>query len=66
VAAKEYGTPFGWISILVMMVFYNLWLSGQWGTRPALVRFLDIVLIVAVILWTLAFSLKRARILVAD
>jgi hypothetical protein len=30
------------------------------------VHFLDTVLIVAVVLWMLAFSLKRARILVAD
>ena len=67
VAAKEYGTPFGWISILILMVFYNLWMSGQWDARhDDVVRPLQMVLLVAVILWTLAFTLKRARVLVAD
>jgi protein-S-isoprenylcysteine O-methyltransferase Ste14 len=63
---KEYGTPFGWISILVVISLYNLWTSGLWSDRPLHVRFLQDVLIVAVIAWFIAWFLKRTRRLVAD
>jgi protein-S-isoprenylcysteine O-methyltransferase Ste14 len=63
---KEYGTPFGWISVLVLMTFYNLWMSGQWAERQRDVHRLEIVLLVAAIAWLLAFSMKKTRTIVAD
>jgi protein-S-isoprenylcysteine O-methyltransferase Ste14 len=66
VVVKEYGTPFGWISILVLIALYNLWMAGQWNARQAEIHYLEIVLLVAAIAWCVAFSLKRTRTLVAD
>jgi len=63
---KEYGTPFGWISILVIIALYNLWMSGLWSGRPMHVHFLQEVLLLAVIAWFIAWFLKRTRRLVAD
>lgn len=66
VIVKEYGTPFGWISVLVLIALYNVWMSGQWALRHDDIRSLEIVLVVTTIVWAIAFSLKRSRTLVAD
>jgi len=66
VIVKEYGTPFGWIAVLVLITLYNLWMSGQWNVRHEEIRSLEIVLGVAAVAWIIAFSLKRTRTLVAD
>jgi protein-S-isoprenylcysteine O-methyltransferase Ste14 len=63
---KEYGTPFGWVSILTLMGLYNLWLSGHWSARHSDVRLFEDVLIVAVLAWLVAWGLKRTRLLEAD
>ena len=66
VIVKEYGTPFGWISVLVLIALYNVWMAGQWDVRQGDIRNLEIVLLVATLMWFVAFSLKRTRTLVAD
>jgi protein-S-isoprenylcysteine O-methyltransferase Ste14 len=63
---KEYGTPFGWISVLVLMTLYNLWKSGRWDSHQDDVRTLELVLLVAAICWLIAFSMKKTRTIVAD
>jgi protein-S-isoprenylcysteine O-methyltransferase Ste14 len=63
---KEYGTPFGWISVLVLMTLYNLWQSGRWSSRQENVRTLELILLVAAIGWIIAFSMKKTRTIVAD
>jgi protein-S-isoprenylcysteine O-methyltransferase Ste14 len=66
VIVKEYGTPFGWILVLVLIALYNLWMSGQWNVRREEIQRLEIILGVTVFVWIIAFSLKRTRTLVAD
>jgi protein-S-isoprenylcysteine O-methyltransferase Ste14 len=63
---KEYGTPFGWVSILVIIALYNLWTSGRWSVRQMHVHFLQEVLMLAVVAWFIAWYLKRSRRLIAD
>ena len=63
---KEYGTPFGWVTILVLMTMYNLWMAGTWDQHRQDIRRLQIILIVAAICWIVAFSLKKTRTIVAD
>ena len=63
---KEYGTPVGWISVLVLMTLYNLWLAGTWSERLGDVRRLEQIVIGAVIFWLVAFTLKKTRTVVAD
>ncbi len=66
VLVKEYGTPFGWISVLVLMALYNLWMADSWDTRHADVQRLEMVLLVAALAWLVAWSLKKTRTIVAD
>jgi hypothetical protein len=66
VVVKEYGTPFGWVSVLVLMTLYNLWKAGLWRQSQQQIRELEWVLLVAVIVWFIAWSMKRTRTIVAD
>jgi protein-S-isoprenylcysteine O-methyltransferase Ste14 len=63
---KEYGTPFGWVSVLVLMTMYNLWLNGQWTARLSDVHLLEHILMGAVAVWFVAWALKRTQTIVAD
>jgi protein-S-isoprenylcysteine O-methyltransferase Ste14 len=63
---KEYGTPFGWVSVLVLMAMYNLWLNGQWAARQGEVHLLERILIGAIAVWFVAWALKKTRTIVAD
>lgn len=66
VIVKEYGTPFGWISVIVLIALYNVWMAGQWQMRLETIHDLEIVLLVVTVAWMVAFSLKRTHRLVAD
>jgi protein-S-isoprenylcysteine O-methyltransferase Ste14 len=66
VIVKEYGTPFGWISVLVLMTLYNLWDAGLWSQSQRQVRELEWLLLGAFLLWLVALSLKKTRTIVAD
>jgi protein-S-isoprenylcysteine O-methyltransferase Ste14 len=66
VIVKEYGTPFGWISVIVLIALYNVWMAGQWDLRQADIHNLEVILLVAICMWAVAFGLKRSRRLIAD
>ena len=66
VLLKEYGTPFGWISVLVLMTLYNFWMSGQWQARARDIHSLEKLLGVTFVLWLAALLLKRSRWIKAD
>jgi hypothetical protein len=66
VIAKEYGTPFGWISVIVLIALYNVWMSGRWDTRQDDIWHLELVLLITTVVWAVAFILKRRGTLVAD
>lgn len=63
---KEYGTPFGWISVLVLMALYNVWLDGDWSTRGGDITHLEVILLVTTLVWFVAWVLKRTRLVIAD
>ncbi len=63
---KEYGTPFGWMSVLVLMTLYNIWMADQWTARSGDIHNLETVLATTFVLWLLAWSIKRSRQIVAD
>jgi protein-S-isoprenylcysteine O-methyltransferase Ste14 len=63
---KEYGTPFGWINVLIFMTFYNFWTSGQWHARGKDIHALERLLGVTLVLWLAAFLIKRSRWIQAD
>jgi hypothetical protein len=67
VFAKEYGTPFGWVSGICILGVYGLWygdhsLAGD--ERP--VHVLYAIFGVMFVAWALALTLKRSKRLVAD
>ncbi len=33
VLVKEYGTPFGWISVIIAVTLFNFWHDGEWDAR---------------------------------
>ena len=66
VLVKEYGTPFGWIAVLVVMTLYNLWDAGLWNQSLRQISLLEWVVFVAALGWLFAWSMKRTRTIVAD
>ena len=66
VVVKEYGTPFGWVSVLVLMTLYNIWDAGLWHQSQRAIRDLEWVLLVTVLVWFVAWFMKRTRTIVAD
>jgi protein-S-isoprenylcysteine O-methyltransferase Ste14 len=66
VVVKEYGTPFGWISILVLMTLYNLWAADMLEARSEDAHRLELILLVTTLVWFVAWRLKKSRTLVAD
>lgn len=63
---KEYGTPFGWISVLVVVTLYNFWISGQWQRREDDISLLETLFTVTFVAWLAALLLKRSRLMKAD
>lgn len=63
---KEYGTPFGWISVLVLITFYNIWLTHQWRARHEAIEVLTTLFAVTFVLWLAALLVKRSRRIVSD
>ena len=66
VVVKEYGTPFGWVSVLVLMTLYNIWQAGMWEESQRWIRELKWILLVSALAWLVAWSMKRTRTIVAD
>lgn len=66
VLLKEYGTPLGWISVLVLMTYYNFWVEGEWQVHQHYVHSLRTLLLATIACWLAAWSLKRSRRMTAD
>ena len=67
VIVKEYGTPFGWVVGICAVLLWNLSrLEGGLVRHWADVMTVGLVFVVALALYTLARTLKKMRILVAD
>jgi protein-S-isoprenylcysteine O-methyltransferase Ste14 len=63
---KEYGTPFGWITVLALMTLYNFWLSHQWAERSKDIQSLRLILEITFVCWLAALLIKRSRRITAD
>ena len=67
VIVKEYGTPFGWVVGICAVLLWNLSrLEGGLVRHLADATTVGLVFVVALALYTLARTLKKMRILVAD
>lgn len=67
VVVKEYGTPFGWLSMIYLLALWHTWkpahsFAGHETLRNAVLA----VMGVTIALWATALHLKRSRRLVAD
>jgi hypothetical protein len=68
VIAKEYGTPFGWVSAVCLIAVYNLWRSGGGldpNEEPAVLTLVAIMAFIA-LFWAVARLMKKTKLLVAD
>lgn len=63
---KEYGTPFAWINLLSLFTLYNLWRGGEWQRNGQTVTIMIAVMAVTTLLWLIARTLKKTRLLVGD
>jgi protein-S-isoprenylcysteine O-methyltransferase Ste14 len=63
---KEYGTPFGWIGVLILATLYNLshngWVPAELHTASTLLEILS----AAAMLWLIVWLLKKTHVVVAD
>jgi hypothetical protein len=66
VIVKEYGTPFGWISAIVIIGLIGLWPLGEDASRRAAAELLLALILVAAALWLVARILKKTQRLVGD
>lgn len=66
VVVKEYGTPFGWIMVIVAVTLFNMWRAGIWSQRHEVVVAVLAIALSTGLLWLIAWRLKRSRALVAD
>jgi hypothetical protein len=64
--SKEYGTPFGWLMGMFVLVLWNLWRAEQWSLRAAAVRALFGAMLGTLVLWAIIRSMKKSGVLVAD
>jgi protein-S-isoprenylcysteine O-methyltransferase Ste14 len=63
---KEYGTPFGWISVLAGVTLFRFWADGQWHARTHDIAMIGWTVAITTVLWFCAWRLKRSRTIVAD
>ncbi|HZF27022.1 MAG TPA: isoprenylcysteine carboxylmethyltransferase family protein [Steroidobacteraceae bacterium] len=63
---KEYGTPFGWIGVLILATLYNLSHEGWTENELRVASLLLQVLAAAAALWLLVWLLKKTHVVVAD
>jgi protein-S-isoprenylcysteine O-methyltransferase Ste14 len=66
VLVKEYGTPLGWILVIVAITLFNVWSDGEWRLRHDDVSAVLAVAATTVMLWFVAWRLKKSRTVVAD
>jgi protein-S-isoprenylcysteine O-methyltransferase Ste14 len=63
---KEYGTPFGWISVIAAVTLFNFWNDGEWQARRHEIAIVTWTIIITTALWFTAWRLKKTRTLLAD
>ena len=66
VLVKEYGTPFGWISVIIAVTLFNFWHDGEWDARHVEIAAITWAFAITVTLWFTAWRLKRSRTIEAD
>jgi protein-S-isoprenylcysteine O-methyltransferase Ste14 len=66
VLVKEYGTPLGWIMVIVAITLFNVWSDGQWNRRHDGISLVVTVAAITIMLWFVAWRLKKSRMVVAD
>lgn len=66
VLVKEYGTPFGWISVIIAVTLFNFWHDGEWDARHVEIAAITWAFAITVALWFTAWRLKRSRTIQAD
>ncbi|HEX9206846.1 MAG TPA: isoprenylcysteine carboxylmethyltransferase family protein [Steroidobacteraceae bacterium] len=63
VIVKEYGTPFGWITMICVVGAVHLWRAGQLVADDPAARALLAVWLVTFLLWAVARVLKKTKVL---
>jgi protein-S-isoprenylcysteine O-methyltransferase Ste14 len=66
VLVKEYGTPLGWISVIIAVTLFNFWHDGEWDARQVEISATTWAFAITVMLWFTAWRLKRSRTIQAD
>jgi protein-S-isoprenylcysteine O-methyltransferase Ste14 len=64
--AKEYGTPFGWISVLFVVSLFHLWRAGRLQAAEGPVVPICTAFALVTVLYAIVRILKKTRRLVAD
>lgn len=63
---KEYGTPFGWITVIIAVTLFNFWHDGEWPARHVEIAAITWAFGLSVLLWLTAWRLKKSRTIQAD
>ena len=63
---KEYGTPFGWISAIIMVTLFNFWHDGEWPARRVEIAAIAWAFAITAVFWLTAWRLKKSRTIQAD
>jgi protein-S-isoprenylcysteine O-methyltransferase Ste14 len=63
---KEYGTPFGWITVIIGVTLFNFWHDGEWQARQVEIAVIAWAFALAVVFWLTAWRLKKSRTIQAD
>ena len=63
---KEYGTPFGWITVIIAVTLFNFWHDGEWPARQVEIAVIGWAFLIAVVFWFTAWRLKKSRTIQAD
>jgi protein-S-isoprenylcysteine O-methyltransferase Ste14 len=66
VLVKEYGTPLGWISAIIVVTLFNFWHDGEWPARQPEVTAIQWAFAITVTFWFVAWRLKKSRTIQAD
>jgi protein-S-isoprenylcysteine O-methyltransferase Ste14 len=63
---KEYGTPFGWITVIIAVTLFNFWYDGEWPARHVEIAAVTWAFALSALFWLTAWRLKKSRTIQAD
>jgi protein-S-isoprenylcysteine O-methyltransferase Ste14 len=66
VLVKEYGTPFGWINVIIAVTLFNFWHDGEWHARQIELVAIAWAFVITAMLWLTAWRLKKSHLIEAD